>query len=237
MAISVRQKTAIDWSRANLTIYGPAGTGKSSLASQAPGALIIDAENGCEAFTGSFISLSCWADFEETLALLEGKHPYETAILDGQDALYKLACIAVGKQRDPRRVHALAMEKFEPAMWRWRRLKLLRVTTGHGKTERSERERAKRNEQTGQTWKERYTFVETGFNLSPRADQLISEISDVVAYMYSKLGRRLLLTSPVDTEERLIFAKDRTGLLPKLIELEGTPSECWAMLAGYLKLA
>ena len=85
-------KTPPKSSLADLTVlvYGPTKIGKTTLCSQADGALFLATEPGLNALEAFQVPIQTWEDLLAVCAeISEGNHPFKTVIIDTVDNLYK----------------------------------------------------------------------------------------------------------------------------------------------------
>ena len=73
-----------------MLVYGQTKIGKSTLCSQADGALFLATEPGLNALDVYQVPIQSWEDLRKACAeIVEGKHPFKTVILDTIDNAYK----------------------------------------------------------------------------------------------------------------------------------------------------
>jgi hypothetical protein len=71
-------------------LYGQTKIGKSSMCSQAEGALFLATEPGLNSLTAYQAPIQCWEDLLAACAeIAEGGHPFKTVIIDTVDNAYK----------------------------------------------------------------------------------------------------------------------------------------------------
>lgn len=214
MALNIRRQEAPNWQHALVTLYGAPGVGKTRLAAQAPSPLVIDVEGGCGALVGDIASIGAPEELQELVGYLKrGQHPYQSIVLDGLDALYAIYLKgAKGHRADPRSSHADAQSRLEALLREFMQLPLLKVVTGHAKTE------TEVIEEEGQ----KIAYSTIHIDLPPAMRETFEGMCDVVAYCFigtknAARGRRLLLAQPLISESKgkvkQVFAKDRTGNL------------------------
>jgi hypothetical protein len=92
MALLPTAKTPPKNNLADLTVlvYGPTKIGKTSLCSQADGALFLATEPGLNALDAYQVPILTWEDLLNACAeISEGSHPFKTVIIDTVDNAYK----------------------------------------------------------------------------------------------------------------------------------------------------
>lgn len=214
MSLNIRRQEAPNWLHATIALYGAPGVGKTRLAAQAPAPLIIDVEGGCGALVGDIASISAPDELSELVSYLTcGQHPYQSVILDGLDTLYALYLkSAKGYRGEPRSFHADAQNRLEGLLREFVRLPVLKVVTGHAKTET----------ETIEDDSQRVMCSTIHIDLAPAMRETFAGLCDVVAYCFigtkgAARGKRLLLAQPAISESKgkikHVFAKDRTGNL------------------------
>jgi hypothetical protein len=86
-----RTKPKIDLSDFNFIIYGPPKIGKTTLASDFPGAVFLATEDGQNALGCYRVLVDSWPGYLEACGeLLAGKHPFKTIVVDTVDNLWGL---------------------------------------------------------------------------------------------------------------------------------------------------
>lgn len=213
----------------NIMVYGDPGVGKTVLAGSASivekmsPVLIIDIEGGTLSLNRDYpgvevIRIGTWSDMQKVYdELYDGKHGYKTVVLDSITEIQKFSMYGIMKEllktdpsRDPdvpgMREWGKNIEQVRRLIRAFRDLPINTIITALAKSERDAR--------TGVT--------KTTPSLSGKLANEVAGFLDIVVYMYTKVVqnedgaevKRLLLTQPTDTQ----VAKDRTGMLPQIIE-------------------
>lgn len=107
MTIEIWDPHQAQWRK--LLIYGEAGVGKTVFASTAPNPIFLDAEDGMQSVRRKVARapIQKWQDVQNVFALLvQGQHPYQTAVLDSLPEFLKLAMDNVVSAYPKRRDYA-----------------------------------------------------------------------------------------------------------------------------------
>ena len=84
----------------SILLYGPSKIGKSTFASQAPGAIFLATEPGLNALEVYQHPITTWAEFLEACAeLAKGEHEFKTVVIDTLDVLYRLCADHICQKR------------------------------------------------------------------------------------------------------------------------------------------
>lgn len=213
----------------NILIYGDSGTGKTTLAGSADmvpsmrPVLFVDIEGGTESLKHSYpdvdtIRVLNWKDMQDLYnELYEGRHPYNTVVLDSLTEIQKFNMYSIMKkviQKRPEldedvpsmREWGINLEQMRKFVRGFRDLEMHTIFTALAKSDKDQKS----------------GIVTTKPSLSGKLADEVAAFLDVVGYYYVKqIGdgedaefRRLLLTQKTDQQ----IAKDRTGRLPMVIE-------------------
>jgi hypothetical protein len=216
-------KTAPKSAFADLTtfVYGPPKIGKSTLASQFPGALFLATEAGLNHLETYQIPISSWDDFIRACALiLQGKHEFRTIVIDTADNLYRYCTDQICKKHGVETVgdiagfgkgFALLNNEFHRVLTKLTQLPYGLVLISHSKQIELEDRGGKYNK--------------TVPTLPEGARKTVLGMADVILYCTQTTGRneanepveqRVIITKP----SRLWEAGDRTGRLPEVMPLD-----------------
>lgn len=207
---------------ADLTVlvYGQTKIGKSTLCSQADGALFLATEPGLNALDVYQVPIQSWEDLRKACAeIVEGNHPFKTVILDTIDNAYKfcteyiLAKFKVEHESDLGygKGYALVNNEFQRVLTKLAFLPYGLFLISH----------AKEMEVDSRTGK--YTRVVP--TLPDKARKIVLGMADMVLFCDLEVVtgdngeqsmRRVIRTKPSLYYE----AGDRTGRLPETLELD-----------------
>lgn len=217
----------------NALIYGPPGVGKTVLAGSADAipemrpVLLIDVEGGTLSLRNTYpdvdvVRVQTWDDMQAVYdALYKGDADYKTVVLDSLTEIQKFSMynIMTGllrkePDRDPdvpgMREWGKNIEQMRRLVRAFRDLPMHTIFTALVAYEKDQKS----------------GVVQARPSMSGKLSGEVAGFTDLVLYMYTKLVdgqiRRLLLTQGTDRQ----IAKDRSGLLPQLIE-EPTMSGLW----------
>lgn len=95
MPIQIQRTTELKEPRLIACVYGPGGTGKSTLAATSPKPIFIDAEQGTKAFAARGIDVPVamvrsWNDVIEAFKAIKDEKDYETIVIDPVDRFLDL---------------------------------------------------------------------------------------------------------------------------------------------------
>jgi len=207
---------------ADLTVlaYGQTKIGKSTLCSQADGALFLATEPGLNALDVYQVPIQSWEELRKACAEIgEGNHPFKTVILDTIDNAYKfcteyiLAKFKVEHESDLGygKGYALVNNEFQRVLTKLAFLPYGLFLISH----------AKEMEMDSRTGK--YTRVVP--TLPDKARKIVLGMADMVLFCDLEVStgengeqcvRRVIRTKPSPYYE----AGDRTGRLPDILDLD-----------------
>ena len=207
---------------ADLTVlvYGQTKIGKTTLCSQADGALFLATEPGLNALDVYQVPIQSWEDLRKACAeIVEGNHPFKTVILDTIDNAYKfcteyiLAKFKVEHESDLGygKGYALVNNEFQRVLTKLAFLPYGLFLISH----------AKEMEVDSRTGK--YTRVVP--TLPDKARKIVLGMADMVLFCDLEVTpgengeqrvRRVIRTKPSLYYE----AGDRTGRLPDILDLD-----------------
>lgn len=209
----------------NALFYGAPGVGKTVLAGSADAVpemrpvLLIDVEGGTLSLRSTFpevdvVRVQTWDDMQRVYgALYDGTHDYKTVVLDSLTEIQKFSMYNIMNgllkkepDRDPdvpgMREWGKNIEQMRRLVRAFRDLPMHTIFTALVAYEKDNK--------TG--------VVQARPSLSGKLSGEVAGFVDLVLYMYTKLVDqriiRLMLTQGTDRQ----VAKDRSGLLPQLIE-------------------
>jgi hypothetical protein len=205
----VKTTKKTEFRRQNTLLYGLPKVGKSTFASQIPGALFLATEEGHNHLEVFKVNITKW---EDVLALgnelQKPGHGFTTLVIDIVDWLYKhcehYICtkfevfhpsdLAYGKG------FSLVKDEFVRVLNRLNQIGFGMIFISHAK----EREMKKKNMS--------FTYMDT--TLSGSSSQLICGLCDYILYAYiDEKGQRVMRTKPTT----YINAGDRSGKLPEIL--------------------
>jgi len=210
--------------------YGPPKIGKSTLASQFPGALFLLTEDGCKHLSVEAFHIRKWTDFLAVLAQLEDayrKHslPYKTIVVDTVDLLAQYCdtfiCekhgVATLADVEWGRASAQYKKEFIKQVDRLTKLRGVGLIFVSHATEKEFNINTTINpyaltEASVETGKVRMTVP----NLDGKLYLFIAGLADMILYLdIGKENRRLIYSKPTKYFE----AGDRSGRMPAVIDM------------------
>ncbi len=203
-----------------ILLWGPPKIGKSTTASQFPGAVFLATEDGQRALSCYRVPVDSWLTFLAACReLASGGHDFKTVVVDTIGNLHSLCrrhiCRKLGVEHEADapfgRGYVLVQDEFERALTELSRLPLGLLLIGHSEAEEAQT-------RTG-------TLHRVVPALPARPRRFILGLVDIVLYatLIPERGpdgktvmRRVVRTHPNDSYE----AGDRTGRLPDPIDLD-----------------
>jgi len=215
------QKTPpqVDLSNQTILLYGPAKSGKSSFCSHADSALFLATEAGLNHLDVFQIPITTWDDFLEACKdIAEGKHSYQTIIIDTVDNAYRMCSEYVCKLHGIKHESDLSYGKgFALVNSEFHRVINKLSLLPYGLFLISHAQEKEVESRTG-----KYTrFMPS---LSDKARKIILGMSDLILFFDIEEGadesgnsiqRRIIRTKP----SRHYEAGDRSGKLTETIEM------------------
>lgn len=202
MSIQIIRSTEQKEPRLVMTVYGPGGVGKTTLAATAPKPIFIDSEEGSKALGARgidvpIINVKSWKDVGEAFALIKDSTDYQTVVIDPVDRFLDLLMDEVKNGGD------MNLKKFGEVKDRMKRF--IWAVKGCGKHVVFVAHEAKAKDDDQQL---RSPLLHV--NLS---DELVN-LCDVVGHLrVDAEGKRSLRVQP----EPKYVAKDRFGALSHLV--------------------
>ena len=216
---SERTKKVSDVSKLTMLIYGAPKSGKTTSASQAPGAIFFECEPGLNHLEVFKIPTYTWDDFLEACNLVaQGNHPFKTIVIDTIDNAFKFCSEHVCKKHgieyegDMGHGKGWALVKNE-----WHRVLTRLASLPYGLILISHAQDKTIETRTGE-------FTKTQPSLPDRARNVVLGLVDMILYAdciprKDAAGNvtieRVLRTKPHPTYE----AGDRTGRLPEIMPM------------------
>jgi len=116
-------KPKTDLSDFNFIIYGPPKIGKTTLASDFPGAVFLATEDGQNALECYRVPVDSWPGFLDACSeLMAGKHPFKTIVVDTVDNLWGLCqrfiCEKRGIEHESELAYGLGSELIRAEFFR-----------------------------------------------------------------------------------------------------------------------
>lgn len=186
-----------------MTIYGPGGVGKTTLAATAPKPVFIDAESGTKALGARgidvpIVNVSSWSDVGDAFKLIKDDKAFETIVIDPVDRFLDLLIDQVRNGGD------MNLKKFGEVKDRMKRFIWAVKNSGKHVLFVAHETKAKDDDQ-------QLRSPMLHVNLS---DELVN-LCDIVGHLrVDNEGKRSLRVQP----EPKYVAKDRFGALPQLIQ-------------------
>lgn len=210
MALKIRKQEQPVLSRMSVLVYGQPKIGKTRFASGMPQPLFLACEpGGCDFVSGDVIDIASLSELVQVAGeLAQGASAqYKTVVIDGVTWVANQAAVLAAKgQKDGRRGYQQVTEQLSQALSGLLSAGLGVVATGHSRS-------LVVDESTGK--------IETRPDVNEAlADDLAGLFSFVFYAHLSKEGNAVALTKPIDTDRRRVVAGDRSGVLPKLMQLE-----------------
>jgi len=217
-----KEKTPPRTSLSDLTVlvHGRPKIGKSSMCSQAPGALFIATEAGLNSLEVFQVPVSTWERFLEVCReVAEGKHNFKTVIVDTLDNAYRMCSEHVCAKHKIEhesdlgygKGFSLVNSEFHRVLNKLSLLPYGLFLVSHSQEKEIETRAGKRTRIVP--------------SLPEKARQMVLGMADIILYcdVETVVGpdgkpreRRVMRTKPTETYE----AGDRTGRLPDVLDLD-----------------
>lgn len=206
----VRKQSAPVLRTLSILFYGVPKVGKTTEAAKFPGAVLLNCEpSGTDLLKGDHEV----ADVP-SLGALEVMLPsvcnssYKTIVLDGFTWLVNQAARDEVKrlgERNRLRAYAVITEQVQRILGEILRSGKIVVATGHSRLVDVDEEVEGK--------------VEVRPDINPRLSDGVFGLFSIIAYCYPTKDGSRILTKPEDNDKRRILAGDRSGILPKTMEL------------------
>lgn len=218
-AFQTRKQTAPVLRTLSILFYGVPKVGKTTEAAKFPNALLLNCEpSGTDLLKGEheIADISSLGHLENiTPALCNSA--YKTVVLDGFTWLINQGAREKVKEMGERnrlRAYALITEQVQRILGDILRSGKIVVATGHSRLVDLDEE----PEESGPR-SEKIDKVEVRPDINPRLSDGVFGLFSVIAYCYPTDKGSMMLTKPIDNAKRRILAGDRSGVLPKTMEL------------------
>jgi hypothetical protein len=207
--LQIRKQSAPILRTLSVLLYGVPKVGKTTEAAKFPGALLLNCEpSGTDLLKGDYeiADVPSLGALEQMTADL-GASAYKTVVLDGFTWLINQAARDKVKEMGERnrlRAYALITEQVQRILGDILRSGKIVVATGHSRIVDVEETEGK---------------VEVRPDINPRLSDGVFGLFSIIAYCYPTKDGSRMLTKPEDNDKRRILAGDRSGVLPKTMEL------------------
>lgn len=199
----------------NSVVWGDPKVGKSTFASQIPGALFLATEEGQNFLSVFRVPIKSWEDLLATAKELQaGKHEFKTLVIDTVDILYSHCERFVCKRENVDNVADLEFGKGFAMV----RAEFMRVLNGLNMLGLGLVFISHAKEKEFKTKTQSYTVKVC--TLSDKPATMVTGLCDFVLYAYiDEKGERVMRTKPT---KYIIHAGDRSGKLPELLPFQYT---------------
>jgi hypothetical protein len=214
-----KTKPRTEASRNVTVICGPSGVGKSTFASNIPGALFLDCDHGLEFLAVHRVGISSWTDMSEAYQMLaKSCGEFEVVVVDTVDAAYQFlfdevcrdAGIKFPDDSNSSKVYGAANKRFLSWLRAMKTLPVGLFLLAHSET-------VTKKTRTGER-----DYVQIAMSNRVRSHVVnnadfgfLAEI-DTDQEGESPVERRVLRTKPGQHH----WAKDRTGVLPDVLPMD-----------------
>lgn len=212
-------KPSMELTSKTILIYGPPKIGKSTIASQFPGALFLECEPGLNELEVFKMPTYSWEAFKGACRLIaQGKHDFTTIVVDTIDNCFRFCTEEVNElnevayEGDLPHGKGWALVKNE-----WHRVLTKLASLPYGLILISHAQDKRIETRTGE-------YIKTQPSLPDRARAVVLGLVDMILYCDTEVRKdsegntsvhRVMRTKPHPTYE----AGDRTGRLPDVIPL------------------
>jgi len=214
-----KTKPSRDLAAKTILLYGPPKIGKSTLASQFPGAIFLECEPGLNELEVFKMPAYSWDAFKEACKLLaEGKHAFRTIVVDTVDNAFRYCTDAVNAQNSVQYEGDLPHGKgWAFVKNEWHRVLTKLASLPYGLVLISHAQDKRIETRTGE-------YVKTQPSLPDRARSVVLGLVDMILYCDTETAkgedgslavRRVIRSKPHPTYE----AGDRTNRLPEVLPL------------------
>ena len=216
--LQIRKQSAPILRTLSVLLYGVPKVGKTTEAAKFPGAILLNCEpSGTDLLKGEheIADINSLGALEQMLPAICNS-AYKTIVLDGFTWLINQAAREKVKEMGERnrlRAYALITEQVQRILSDILRSGKIVIATGHSRLVDLDEEETK-----GPNG-EKIEKVEVRPDINPRLSDGVFGLFSVIAYCYPTQKGSMMLTKPEDNEKRRILAGDRSGILPKTMEL------------------
>ena len=216
--LQIRKQSAPILRTLSVLLYGVPKVGKTTEAAKFPGAILLNCEpSGTDLLKGEheIADINSLGAMEQMLPAICNS-AYKTIVLDGFTWLINQAAREKVKEMGERnrlRAYALITEQVQRILSDILRSGKIVIATGHSRLVDLDEEETK-----GPNG-EKIEKVEVRPDINPRLSDGVFGLFSVIAYCYPTQKGSMMLTKPEDNEKRRILAGDRSGILPKTMEL------------------
>lgn len=204
----------------SVLVYGPTKIGKTTMCSQAEGALFLATEPGLNALEAYQVPITCWEDFLAACAeVAGGNHQFKTVIVDTVDLAYKMCADYICRKFKVEHESDLSYGKgFALTSGEFQRVITKLAHLPYGLYVVSHSHEIEIETRTGK-------YNKTVPTLPEKARKIVLGLVDMVLYCDIETAsgsdgkmaaRRVMRTKPSLYYE----AGDRTGRLPEVIDLD-----------------
>ncbi len=209
-AFAPRKQAAPILRNLSILLYGIPKTGKTTEAAKFPGAVLLNCEPaGTDLLKGDhdIFDVASLDHLERTTAAICASK-YQTIVLDGFTWLISQAAREIVAKKGP--AHRLpaygeVTDRTQRVLGDILRSGKIVVATGHARQVEVEGEAAGK--------------LEIRPDINPRLSDGLFGLFSIIAYCYPTSAGSTILTKPTDDDKRRIIAGDRSGILPKTMEL------------------
>lgn len=226
-ALNIRKQTAPVLRNLSILFYGMPKVGKTTQAAKFPGAVILNCEpGGTDLLKGEYdvIDVPNLDHLSNLLAALSSSE-YKTIIIDGFTWLINQAVREQARKsnvKDRRRVYGDVTDRVSTILGELLSVGKIVIATGHSRIVDVEDDaRADAPAQASQNKSDAPDKVEIRPDINPRLSDSVFGLFSIIAYCYASADGSKMLTKPVDNDKRRILAGDRSGVLPKIMKLDG----------------
>lgn len=218
-AFQVRKQAAPVLRTLSVLLYGVPKVGKTTEAAKFPSAILLNCEpSGTDLLKGDheIADISSLAHLEQVLPAICNSQ-YKSIVLDGFTWLINQAAREKVKEMGERnrlRAYALITEQVQRVLSDILRSGKIVVATGHSRLVDIDDE-----DEVKDGRGEKIEKVEVRPDINPRLSDGVFGLFSIIAYCYPTDKGSMILTKPIDNAKRRILAGDRSGILPKTMEL------------------
>lgn len=196
-------------------LFGMPKVGKTTEACKFPNPLVVECEPRGAQFVANVdvLPMRNLAELEAAIdAIL--KQPHKTIVFDGITWMLEQAAKS-SQNKDPRQAYKQVGDRFQMLLGKILSSDKMVVATGH----------SRKTDDPDKTGK-----VEIRPDMNPDLSDSVFGAFSIVCYCFPTAGGSKMLTKPDDNDQRRIMAGDRSGKLPRLMDLSAAKMmECLGM--------